>query len=306
MALESITKAVTRISVIEGLISTRLNDSGQFSVNYLEIGVGEGLTINDIMKKFDASVYSGRDERDEEEREVEDDGKGDPIPSGGNPVPVLSRVNIVSVDPYKQEDHVYGDYIMTPGQTSLPRWLTGILSFRETSAQFFSHAEELKKTYDIIFLDGSHKANNILSDLYDIAKYHLLNTNGKIIINGVYPPTLEAQGELRTGELWCGTAWKVLSLLADINKTYQNITFYSTATDGGLLVMDKSLSLFMDDLESHYGTVQAAINAIDEKYLTSKYTEQFLDEVTKDSNKYNYCLDMDFVAALGLEKYFTT
>ncbi len=300
MALESITKAVTRISVIEGLITEKLGTAS--SINYLEIGVGEGLTINDIMKKFDAAVYLGKAEDDE--RELEDDGKGDPIPSGDDPA-LLKRVSIVSVDPFKQADHVYGDYIMTTGQTVLPRWLTGILSFRETSAEFFSHAEELKKTYDIIFLDGSHRANDILSDLHDIAKQNLLNTNGHIIINGVYPPALEAQGDSRTGELWCGTAWKVLALLADIKGRYQNIDFYSTATDGGLLAIGKDINVFISDLKDHYGSVQNAIDTIDKEYLTGKYIEQFLTNVTKNSDKYGYRTDMDFVGALGIEKYFT-
>lgn len=305
MALTSITKAVTRISVIEGLISEKLH-SGQASIDYLEIGVGEGLTIKDIMKKFNAVVYSGGVNKGEEGEEGAEADKGDLTPLEDDDLtPRASQVNIVSVDPYRQQDHVYGDYIMESGQSTLPKTLTSILSYREFSVNFFEQiAARLGITYDIIFLDGSHRASDILSDLYNIVKYNLLKTSGIIIINGVYPPTLEAQGDVRTGELWCGTAWKVLSLLADTN-TNQNITFYSTATDGGLLFIDKSVNIFINELENLYGTMETVINTIDELYLTNKYVEQFLSMVTKESDKYKYCSDMDFVSRLGIDDYFT-
>lgn len=72
-----------------------------------------------------------------------------------------------------------------------------------TSDEFF---EENKFTYDIIFIDGLHEADQVYRDINNALK--ILNPNGTIICHDMLPTTEEMQKVPRETKVWTGDGYK--------------------------------------------------------------------------------------------------
>lgn len=86
-----------------------------------------------------------------------------------------------------------------------------VTTFPHTSDKFFRHkAVEKNKRYDIIFIDGIHTEENVLSDIA-YAKLNL-SDSGIIILHDCMPPDAwhqRDQSGYKPGENWNGSVWKV-------------------------------------------------------------------------------------------------
>ncbi len=72
-----------------------------------------------------------------------------------------------------------------------------------TSNEFFS---QNKKTFDIIFIDGLHHANQVIKDIDNSLKF--LNPNGTIIVHDCMPENEIEQIIPRNNKVWTGDVWK--------------------------------------------------------------------------------------------------
>ena len=91
------------------------------------------------------------------------------------------------------------------------------VEFKMTSDDFFTKLKDgeiLKKNtkFDVIFIDGLHKANQVEKDIYNSLKY--ISDNGFIVIHDCNPPTEFHCRESYdfdlspAGKMWNGTVWK--------------------------------------------------------------------------------------------------
>jgi Methyltransferase domain len=95
-----------------------------------------------------------------------------------------------------------------------------------TSDEFFSRIDKDIK-FDVVFIDGLHKTDQVDRDLWNSLKH--LNVNGTIVLHDCNPPTEE---HVTTGTLsweWNGDVYKsILKLHQD-----PNVEFYVVDTDWG-------------------------------------------------------------------------
>ena len=94
--------------------------------------------------------------------------------------------------------------------------------FFETIAGFNSELPLEAFNFDIVFIDGLHRAEQVWKDIRNSLKF--LNPGGCIVLHDCNPPTLAHAGPepeifkkpLPSGEphfVWCGTVWKITQLL---------------------------------------------------------------------------------------------
>jgi hypothetical protein len=272
--MPSLNKAVTRDSLITGLIATKYLTNG---CNYLEIGLGEGYTTDRILSEFNSTVMRFTPE--------------DPAIS-----PMPNSVNIMTIDPYNPADHVYGDGIMQG--TEIPITVMDKLSGRYTGAEFCSLGTNTK--FNIVFIDTSHRIEDTMYILTKIEQY-IEKDDDYVIINGVYPPIEAAQGENREGSVWCGNDWMLLYFLSDLINQGQDVQFLSCDIDGGLVIMNKAaLSKVVKIISTQYGDINQLLSYMHEEYTYEKFLE-----CLNDKEEY-LCRTSEiiFVDRLGLSNYF--
>lgn len=78
-------------------------------------------------------------------------------------------------------------------------------TFRGTSNQFFN---QTKKTFDIIFIDGLHTEEQVLTDIENSLKH--LNKNGILLLHDCIPTSFLEQYVPRIQEYWTGSVWKAI------------------------------------------------------------------------------------------------
>ena len=80
-----------------------------------------------------------------------------------------------------------------------------------TSDEFF---EENQRTFDLIFIDGLHLAEQVLRDVYN--SLAVLNSGGALLLHDCNPVDERAQTrnvDLAEGSTWNGDTWKVIAFL---------------------------------------------------------------------------------------------
>lgn len=104
-------------------------------------------------------------------------------------------------------------------------------ALKMTSDKFFSLTNE---TFDIIFIDGLHTAEQVEKDI--INSMARLNKNGVIILHDINPPTYESQQVPKVSTPWKGSVWRAM---VGFIKKYPNVNAYTLAnTDTGLGVIE--------------------------------------------------------------------
>jgi hypothetical protein len=132
--------------------------------------------------------------------------------------------NKVSVDPGKRDQY----------------------DFNMTSDEFFNIN---KSTFDIIFVDGLHTADQCYKDILN--SLDILNNNGTIVIHDTNPPTefhatdkqYTKEQNIVAGNAWNGSVWKSIFML---RKTRSDIIMFTYPFDWGVTIIQKGSSLLLD------------------------------------------------------------
>ena len=130
----------------------------------------------------------------------------------------ISRINIEhrdGVDP--GAEGVYSDYV----------------NYQMTSDDFFSSIEE-NQTYDIIFIDGLHHADQVDKDIQNSLNH--LNSDGIILLHDCNPPEEFLQIVPRQSDLWNGDVWKSI---AKLRCSESNLDVCVVDTDWGIGVIKR-------------------------------------------------------------------
>lgn len=106
-------------------------------------------------------------------------------------------------------------------------------TIRSTSDQFFLTN---KDKFDIIFIDGLHKYEQVIKDIYNALQ--ALNENGFILVHDCLPRTLAHQAIPRYRGSWNGDVWKAIVEL----RTKQNLDTYTCQIDFGVGIIQKKLN----------------------------------------------------------------
>ena len=123
--------------------------------------------------------------------------------------------------------------------------------FHMTTDEFFGNVEAVGVTYDIIFIDALHHADQLLADLCNSGA--LLTSDGTIVLHDMMPTSELAQRVPRESKTWMGSCWKTGYLLLKGNYDIE-IDFYDF--DCGIMVirfgregLDQLLCDFSDNLD---------------------------------------------------------
>lgn len=101
-----------------------------------------------------------------------------------------------------------------------------------TSDYFFENNTD---TFDLIFIDGDHTAEQVERDI--VNAWNCLNKGGVIVLHDIYPKTKESTNVPKTSSPWKGDVYK--SFVGFIKK-YPKINSYTTLDDTGLGFIWKS------------------------------------------------------------------
>jgi hypothetical protein len=123
--------------------------------------------------------------------------------------------------------------------------------FNMTSDEFFNINTS---TFDIIFIDGLHTAEQSYKDIMN--SLNILNTNGTIVVHDTNPPTefhaLEnlygKNKNIVAGSNWNGTVWKSIFKL---RKTRDDLTIQTYDCDWGVTIIKKEDSSLLE-LENEF------------------------------------------------------
>ncbi len=100
-----------------------------------------------------------------------------------------------------------------------------------TSDAFF---EQNDKTYDVIFIDGLHEANQVYKDILNALD--CLNEGGTIFCHDMLPISEAIQKVPRISALWTGDCWKAWAKLKGSRK---DLDMYIVESDWGVGVISR-------------------------------------------------------------------
>ena len=103
-------------------------------------------------------------------------------------------------------------------------------TIRASSNNFFI---KNKNTFDIIFIDGLHHYNQVLTDINN--SLNILNINGFILVHDCLPRTLAQQAVPRYRGSWQGDVWKAIVEL----RTKENLDIITCKIDFGVAIIRK-------------------------------------------------------------------
>lgn len=103
-------------------------------------------------------------------------------------------------------------------------------TIRASSNNFFI---KNKNTFDIIFIDGLHHYNQVLTDINN--SLNILNNNGFILVHDCLPRTLAQQAVPRYRGSWQGNVWKAIVEL----RTKENLDIITCKIDFGVAIIRK-------------------------------------------------------------------
>jgi len=98
-------------------------------------------------------------------------------------------------------------------------------TIRETSDSFFL---KNKDTFDIIFIDGLHKYQQVKKDIFNSIKF--INFNGVLLLHDCFPLKIRDQMIPRSHEHWNGDTWKAIVEA----RTFDYIDTYTILADQGI------------------------------------------------------------------------
>lgn len=121
-----------------------------------------------------------------------------------------------------------------------------------TSDEYFAYHDrmvdsrfEVQWLFDIVFIDGLHRAEQVWRDIRNSLKY--LKPGGCIVLHDTNPPTLAHAGPepeiyketLPSGEphyVWCGTVWQIMCWITHYAAESIN-NYFTVDTDWGVTVI---------------------------------------------------------------------
>lgn len=123
--------------------------------------------------------------------------------------------------------------------------------FNCTSDEFFS---QNNNTFDIIFIDGLHTAEQVYKDILNGLR--VLNDNGSIVVHDTNPPSELHSTEYyyskeinpSTFPMWNGTVWKTIFRL---RKTRSDLVIRTYDCDWGVTIINKGVSELLQ-LDNEY------------------------------------------------------
>jgi hypothetical protein len=124
---------------------------------------------------------------------------------------------------------------------------------KKTSNDFF---KENTINFDVIFIDGMHQTEYILTDINNSIKY--LNENGKIFIDDILPISFDEQLKipikhyyensiLKYGEPWTGDVWKVIYYMLLNHKENFDFEFFVNKDYRGIGLFTIKNKFFIDE-----------------------------------------------------------
>jgi len=100
-----------------------------------------------------------------------------------------------------------------------------------TSDEFFLKNTD---TFDIIFIDGLHHADQVLKDIRNSLRH--LNLYGVIVCHDLLPSAEEIQLVPRQSQVWTGDCWKAWAYL---RATDPNLSMFIYDTDYGVGIIER-------------------------------------------------------------------
>lgn len=147
------------------------------------------------------------------------------------------------------------------------------VTFNLTSDEFFSI---INTSYDIIFIDGLHLAEQVERDI--VNSLSILNENGMIVLHDCNPPDIyHAREDYRdnstpAGVFWNGTVWKaVVRVRSEIDGIYTSVV--DTDWGVGIITRSSSPNSIIND-NPYYSYNKFAENR--EKYLNLISPDEFI------------------------------
>ena len=117
-------------------------------------------------------------------------------------------------------------------------------TIRSTSNEFFL---KNKLNFDIIFIDGLHHYNQVLTDIKK--SIEIVNDNGFILVHDCLPKSLAQQAVPRYRGYWNGDVWKSIVQL----RTKDNLDIITCQIDFGIAIIRKKTNkskLNVDNIKS--------------------------------------------------------
>lgn len=125
-------------------------------------------------------------------------------------------------------------------------------TFKMTSDDFFSLNQD---TFDVIFIDGLHHADQVYRDIENSIK--ILNTNGVIICHDMNPSDYKMQCVPRCQVEWTGDCWKAF---VEFRMRNPDLETFVIDTDYGVGVIrrnnHKLMQNFNIDIELTYSNLE--------------------------------------------------
>ena len=106
-----------------------------------------------------------------------------------------------------------------------------ILTNKMESDTFF---EQNHKKYDMIFIDGDHRDEQVTKDIYNALK--CLKEGGSILLHDALPWCAEMSYDERITQAWTGSVYKSI---VKLNTLYDGIEYYTIDTDMGCCLIRK-------------------------------------------------------------------
>jgi len=113
-------------------------------------------------------------------------------------------------------------------------------NIRKTSDDFF---KENKKKFDLVFIDGLHKFDQVNNDITN--SLNCLNDNGLILLHDCLPTKMRSQAVPRYSHYWNGDVWKSIVKF----RHWENLIINTVTIDQGISVIQKSKNLNKLDLK---------------------------------------------------------
>jgi hypothetical protein len=137
-------------------------------------------------------------------------------------------------------------------------------TFLMTSDDFF---DQNKETFDIIFIDGLHHADQVYKDIMN--SLDILEEGGAIVCHDILPTSRIIQAVPREQDIWTGDCWKAYAFLKG---TRPDLQMYVVNTDWGcglifrgnqkLMPMSKKMTIskmdweFFNQKKKHFGIIE--------------------------------------------------
>lgn len=123
-----------------------------------------------------------------------------------------------------------------------------ILTYKMDSDTFFNNNI---KTYDLIFIDGDHREQQVTKDIYN--SLHCLNENGSILLHDSLPEYDEMSLDERVTIGWQGSVYKSILKL---NSIYEGLEYYTIDTDSGCCLIRKKENFKVRDSFDIYEDIE--------------------------------------------------